>query len=104
MDRKELTRDEVYKLVKNRKSYVIFRSLETALNMLSKDRKKGIDGKNVHSFANLSASVHSTLITYKKGHFPIGETMTEYEQRDKVLFEQGIHYILIAMNDYGIKP
>ena len=109
MDKKELTREDVYRLVKDRKAYVVFRNLETDLELLSKNRnvmkdiRNKVDGKNIHDFTNLRLSIHSNFVVRRKNHFPIEETMAEYEQRDKVLFEQGIGYILNAVNNYGVK-
>jgi DNA topoisomerase IA len=95
MDRKELTRDEVYKLVKNRKAQLVFQNAKVNLTTLS------LDGTNVHT-KGIVKCFDNYLEEYENGNFPKEETMRELRSRNSVVFNDSIRYLEASVNKYKI--
>lgn len=92
-----MERKELYKVIKNRNAYMLFRNLEVELSSAR------LDGTNMHRSKSLLTALESMVNLYKMGDFPITETMADYKIRDKELFEISFERILEAVNNYGVK-
>ncbi len=97
MERKKLTRDEVYKSIKDRNAYILFNNLKVELFSAQ------LDGTNTHKSKNLLGVLNSIVNLYHKWDFPQEETIAEYKTRDKEMFNSSINTILEVVNNYNIK-
>jgi hypothetical protein len=96
MERKELTREDVYRLVKDREAQLVFQNVKVGLTTMS------LDGTNVHT-KGIVRCLDDYLEEYEKGNFPKGETMRELRSRNSVVFNDSIRYLETSANKYKIK-
>lgn len=92
MDRKEL-----YKAVKDRNAYMLFRNLEVELSSAR------LDGTNTHGSKQLVTVIASLVNLYKEADYPQEETMAEYKARNKDMFNLSMDKVLEAVNNYHVK-
>jgi hypothetical protein len=92
-----MERKELYQAVKDRNAYMLFRNLEVELSSAH------LDGTNIHGSESLRAVLYSMANLYKMGDFPTTETMSEFKERDKILFDTAMDKVLEAVNNYRVK-
>jgi hypothetical protein len=97
MDKRQLTREDVYGLVKDRKAYVVFRNLEAQLTTMP------YDGTNIHH-GGLIQCFSSFIQEYDEGNSSKDETIKELKNRNESFFNDSIRYIREAVNKFGVNP
>lgn len=94
MAKKELTREDVYRSVKDRKAYIVFKDLESQLITMPSD------GTNIHH-GGLIQCFSSFIEEYDQGEGSKNETIKELKKRKEYLFNDSIRYIQEAVNKHG---
>jgi len=92
-----MERKELYQAVKDRNVYTLFRNLEVELSIVR------LDGANTHGIRWLEAALCSMVNLYKEADYPQEETMAEFRQRDREMFDIALDKVEQAVNKYHVK-
>ena len=91
-----MRRQDLYRKIKDLKAVDFFRSLELQIKTTKPD------GSINHGLAGLKETLSIKIELYKRGVYPIEETIAEYRQREEY-YNTTMGRIVEAVNKGGIK-